>query len=156
MAPTLIYSLFDSPLGQFQLVADDLYLYELWLPQERSRQAVTRQDNAVLERTKQQLEQYFAGSLKQFDLPIAPRGTGFQLQVWAALCDIQYGQTSTYGQLASQIGRPQAARAVGGAVNRNPLAVIIPCHRLIGAGGALTGYRGGLAVKRWLLAHEQS
>jgi methylated-DNA-[protein]-cysteine S-methyltransferase len=101
-----------------------------------------------------QLHAYFAGELERFELPLAPRGTAFQRSVWDALAEIPYGSTTTYSELAAKIGRPGACRAVGAANGRNPLPVIVPCHRVIGAAGALTGYGGGLARKRRLLALE--
>ena len=101
-----------------------------------------------------QLRAYFAGELERFDLPLAPLGTAFQRSVWDALTEIPYGSTTTYSELAARIGRPSACRAVGAANGRNPLPVIVPCHRVIGAAGALTGYGGGLRRKRHLLAFE--
>jgi len=108
----------------------------------------------VLELAARQLGEYFAGERHAFDLPIAPRGTGFQERVWRALLAIPYGTTWSYGQLAHAIGRPSASRAVGTANGANPISIIVPCHRVIAASGALTGYAGGLAAKRWLLDHE--
>lgn len=102
----------------------------------------------------QQLNAYFAGQLTQFDLPLSPEGTAFQRAVWAQLCQIPYGQTCTYGEIAARMGRPRAARAVGMANHRNPLPILIPCHRVIGASGELTGYAGGLEKKQTLLALE--
>jgi methylated-DNA-[protein]-cysteine S-methyltransferase len=102
----------------------------------------------------QQLTLYFEGKLRQFDLRLAPRGTPFQLQVWRALCDIPYGQTRSYGEIARRIGTP-SARAVGLANGSNPIAIIIPCHRVIGSNGSLTGYGGGLPIKRALLELER-
>ena len=101
-----------------------------------------------------QLADYFAGTRRAFDLPLAPRGTGFQQVVWRALLAIPYGETCSYGELARAIGRPAASRAVGAANGRNPIAIVIPCHRVIGADGSMTGYGGGLPTKKWLLAHE--
>ena len=101
-----------------------------------------------------QLRAYFAGELREFDLPLAPRGTPFQLSAWAAVSAIPYGRTATYAEIAAAIGRPSACRAVGAANGRNPLPVIVPCHRVIGAAGALTGYGGGLDRKRSLLDLE--
>lgn len=109
----------------------------------------------LLLEAERQLCAYFQGTLKQFDLPLAPRGTSFQQKVWAALCTIPYGETRSYGEIAAQVGNPKACRAVGMANNRNPLAVIVPCHRVIGANGSLTGYAAGLDVKTALLALEQ-
>lgn len=109
----------------------------------------------ILEEACRQLDQYFQGVRRQFDLPLDPAGTDFQKAVWAALRTIPYGQTVTYGRLAALVGNPKASRAVGGANNRNPIPVIIPCHRVIGADGTLTGYAGGLDKKRFLLELEQ-
>jgi methylated-DNA-[protein]-cysteine S-methyltransferase len=102
-----------------------------------------------------QLAAYFAGQLTRFSLPLSPRGTEFQRQVWAALQEIPYGQTVTYGQLAADLGRPAASRAVGLANGRNPVSIVVPCHRVIGSDGSLTGYGGGLDRKRYLLDLEQ-
>ena len=101
-----------------------------------------------------QLREYFAGERRRFDLPIAPAGTPFRQRVWRLLLEIPHGETATYGEIANRLGTPDAARAVGAAVGRNPLAVVIPCHRVVGTNGALTGYAGGLDRKRWLLNHE--
>jgi methylated-DNA-[protein]-cysteine S-methyltransferase len=103
-----------------------------------------------------QLEGYFSGTLQKFDLPLSLEGTGFQKQVWAGLLKIPYGETISYGELARSVGRPSASRAVGLANGRNPLAIIVPCHRVIGANGSLVGYGGGLDRKVWLLQHEAS
>ena len=102
----------------------------------------------------QELEEYFAGQRKSFDIPLAPKGTPFQLEVWRALQQIPYGATATYREIAIQIGRPNAVRAVGAANGANPIPIIIPCHRVIGSNGSLTGFGGGIDVKRALLAHE--
>jgi methylated-DNA-[protein]-cysteine S-methyltransferase len=101
-----------------------------------------------------QLGAYFAGELRAFDVPLAPAGTAFQRRVWDALASIPYGETTTYGELAAEIGRPGSARAVGAANGANPLAIVVPCHRVIGADGTLTGYAGGLPAKRALLTLE--
>lgn len=108
----------------------------------------------VLDAAETQLREYFAGERQSFDLPLAPAGTPFQRAVWDALCAIPYGETRTYAQIAAAIGSPKACRAVGMANNRNPIAILIPCHRVIGASGSLTGYAGGLDVKQALLALE--
>lgn len=104
----------------------------------------------------EQLDAYFAGELQTFDLVTAPVGSPFQLDVWRALVAIPFGATASYGELATQVGRPGAARAVGAANGRNPISIIVPCHRVIGSGGALVGFGGGLDRKRWLLDHERS
>lgn len=109
----------------------------------------------VLEQAKKELTEYFAGTRKTFSVPLNPRGTDFQRAVWAALREIPYGETRSYGQIAAQVGNPKAGRAVGMANNRNPIAIIVPCHRVIGADGSLTGYAGGLNVKQELLALER-
>ncbi len=102
-----------------------------------------------------QLREYFAGSRTQFDLPLAPAGTAFQLDAWTALRAIPYGETRSYTEQAAALGRPRAVRAVGSANGRNPIAIVVPCHRVVGSRGGLTGYGGGVDRKRWLLAHEQ-
>ena len=116
-----------------------------------SARAVERE---TLDATALQLRDYFAGKRRTFDLPIAPRGTAFQLSCWHALNGIAFGDVISYGEQARRIGRPRALRAVGQANNANPLPIVVPCHRVIGASGTLTGYGGGLEVKRWLLQHE--
>ena len=108
----------------------------------------------LLDEAARQLEEYFAGRRREFDLPLAPAGTPFQCAVWAALRGIPYGETRSYKQIASAVGRPAACRAVGMANHRNPLPIVIPCHRVVGVSGALTGYAGGLDIKRKLLAVE--
>jgi methylated-DNA-[protein]-cysteine S-methyltransferase len=113
-----------------------------------------RSDDPLLAEAESQLHAYFHGELERFELPLAPAGTDFQRRVWAALSEIPYGTTTSYSALAAAIGRPHACRAVGAANGRNPLAIVVPCHRVIGAGGALTGYGGGLERKRALLDLE--
>ncbi|MBL8954533.1 MAG: methylated-DNA--[protein]-cysteine S-methyltransferase [Myxococcaceae bacterium] len=108
----------------------------------------------LLERAAKQLAEYFAGERETFDLPLEPRGTGFQRAVWKALGEIAFGETVSYAHIAKKIGRPKAVRAVGAANGQNPISLIIPCHRVIGADGSLTGYGGGLPKKKWLLQHE--
>ena len=113
-------------------------------------------ETPLLQEAEEQLNEYFAGARREFDLPLAPKGTPFQKAVWAEMNKIPYGETRTYGQLAQAIGSPKAVRAVGLANGANKIAVIVPCHRVVGANGTLTGYAGGLERKRWLLAHEAS
>jgi methylated-DNA-[protein]-cysteine S-methyltransferase len=149
----LIEMTMPSPLGPLRLFADGDELVGLYLPDaEAPPGAPGRSD--VLVATARQLDEYFAGQRRTFDLPLAPRGTGFQTMVWRALLRIPFGETWSYGQLARTIRRPAASRAVGAANGRNPISIIIPCHRVIGANGGLTGYGGGLPIKRWLLDHE--
>lgn len=123
-------------------------------PHTRAAHADWVRDAGPFADAARQLEAYFAGELRDFDLELAPTGTPFQLQVWEALRAIPYGQTASYGEIARAVGQPGAARAVGGANNRNPIAIVVPCHRVIGSGGSLTGYGGGLGRKRRLLALE--
>ncbi len=144
---------YRSPLGLLRLYAHLDELCELHLP-DQPGSAATERTSPVLERTAAQLDEYFSGRRYAFDIPLAPRGTGFQTLVWRALIAIPYGETRSYGELARAIGRPAASRAVGAANGRNPIAIIVPCHRVIGSNGDLTGYAGGLPIKRWLLAHE--
>jgi methylated-DNA-[protein]-cysteine S-methyltransferase len=108
----------------------------------------------VLRETARQLDEYFAGQRREFDLPLDPRGTDFQRSVWTALRAIPFGETRSYGELARQLGNPSAMRAVGAANGGNPISIVVPCHRVIGANGSLTGFGGGLDAKAWLLAHE--
>lgn len=151
MAMTL-YDTIDSPLGELLLAGDGDALTGVHM--DGAPGAGWRRDPAVLREAASQLRAYFAGELRDFDVPLAPRGTPFQQQVWAALREIPYGHTVSYAELAAAAGRPGAARAAGAANGRNPIAIVIPCHRVIGAGGALTGYGGGLARKRMLLDLE--
>jgi methylated-DNA-[protein]-cysteine S-methyltransferase len=122
----------------------------------KMREPIEAGDHPVLDLAAAQLVEYFECGRTHFDVPLAPRGTPFQLAVWQALRSIPYGETRTYGRLAAEIGRPDAARAVGAANGRNPISVIIPCHRVVGSTGALTGYAGGLSAKRRLLDLERS
>jgi len=108
----------------------------------------------VLDEAATQLAEYFAGDRQEFELPLGPEGTGFQRLVWRALATIPFGETRTYGEIARAIRRPAASRAVGAANGRNPISIIVPCHRVVGASGALTGYAGGMDAKQWLLGHE--
>lgn len=156
-----------SPIGELLLVAEGDRLTELHLDAESGRAGAAGRlafrggrlaadggAAGVLRAAIEQLEAYFAGELRDFDLPLALRGTPFQRRVWAELQRIAYGQTISYGELARRIGQPTASRAVGLANGRNPIALIVPCHRVIATGGKLGGYGGGLDRKRWLLEHE--
>lgn len=148
---------YDGPIGRYALQDTDGKLTRMWL----GNRLVLIPDSAevketpLLKEAKKQLNAYFAGKLKEFTLPLSPIGTEFQLKVWQALCTIPYGETHTYGQLAGKIGNVKASRAVGMANGRNPLPVFIPCHRVVGAGGKLTGYTGGLDIKEKLLQLEK-
>jgi methylated-DNA-[protein]-cysteine S-methyltransferase len=155
---TTYWTMFDSPLGPLLMTADNAGISGLFMDADVTGQIQPRagwvEDAARFEEARRQLEEYFAGERTEFDLPLSPRGTAFQLEVWAALQTIPYGEVRSYGQIAAQIGRPGASRAVGLANGRNPISVIVPCHRVIGASGALTGYGGGLPRKRLLLDLE--
>jgi methylated-DNA-[protein]-cysteine S-methyltransferase len=140
----------DTPIGLLLLRAEDGRLSRV----EFGAASVAASDARPFPEAEAQLHAYFAGELERFELPLAPHGTALQRSVWDALTEIPYGTTTTYSELAARIGRPSACRAVGAANGSNPLPVIVPCHRVIGAAGALTGYGGGLERKRHLLALE--
>lgn len=142
----------QSPIGLLTIEETDGAITALRFGGE----TVSPPPTPLLQRAAQQLTEYFDARRRRFDLPLRPQGTVFQQAAWSALCDIPYGQTRTYAQQAAAIGNPKACRAVGMANHCNPLPLFIPCHRVIGAGGKLTGYAGGLAVKRFLLELEQA
>jgi methylated-DNA-[protein]-cysteine S-methyltransferase len=155
---TRCYTQIESPLGPLLLAADEAGLREILFVNGRQPaqpKASWRNDRAPLNEAIGQLRAYFAGELEKFDLPLAPEGTPFQLGVWRRLCDIPYGETISYGELAGRIGNPKASRAVGLANGANPISIVIPCHRVIGSNGKLTGYGGGLPLKEKLLALER-
>lgn len=141
---------FDTPLGTMEITANTDAIKSIHFvdsPQQTQANGVTAQ-------AKQQLEEYFAGQRQRFDLPLEPAGTEFQKNVWRALTTIKYGQTCSYSDIAQIIKKPTAMRAVGSANGKNPLTIVVPCHRIIGANGGLTGYASGLERKAWLLNHE--
>jgi methylated-DNA-[protein]-cysteine S-methyltransferase len=148
----------QSPIGRLMLVSDGAALTGLYMEPSRKTQSTDgwSEDAAAppLAAALRQLTEYFAGTRREFDLPLRLRGTEFQKRVWQELTEIPYGQTWSYGELAKRIDNPSASRAVGLANGRNPISILVPCHRVIGADGSLTGYGGGLERKRWLLAHE--
>lgn len=152
------HRIIDSPVGPLTLVVDDDgTLCALYTDQQAHHpgvEALGERDDTIAERAVAQLGEYFAGERTVFDVPHAARGTDFQRAVWAQLALIPAGMTRTYGDVAAALGRPSAARAVGAATGRNPISIIVPCHRLVGSTGALTGYAGGVERKRWLLEHE--
>ena len=157
MSNTIFSSTMSSPVGRLTLVGqgDDLVgLYFDKDPLAAKMRADSTRDDRRLRPVVEQLEEYFAGTRTTFDLSLVPPGTAFQKKVWAALVRIPFGDTATYGEIARAVGRPDASRAVGGANHRNPIAIIIPCHRVIGADGSMTGYGGGLPRKRILLDLE--
>jgi methylated-DNA-[protein]-cysteine S-methyltransferase len=154
----MYYSYLTSPLGTLLIAGDSAGLRHIHFqrgPHQGWPAPDWREDRRPFSAALSQLEAYFAGTLRQFSLALAPQGTPFQHAVWRALQDIPYGETVSYGALARQLGKPQAARAVGAANGQNPLAVVIPCHRVISSTGKLIGYAGGLDVKQALLAFER-
>jgi methylated-DNA-[protein]-cysteine S-methyltransferase len=150
-----LYTRHPSPVGELLLLGreDDHGLTGLYLYGEPQRD--WKRADTVFTRTREQLDAYFAGELDTFDLPLAPAGTAFQMRVWEELQRIPFGETISYSELAERIGNPRTVRAVGLANGRNPISIVIPCHRVIGADGSLVGYGGGLERKRWLLEHEE-
>ncbi len=143
---------FDTPFGVLSLTEEDGAITALSMPPAASAGAAA--PTPLLAEAERQLTEYFAGRRQLFELPLAPRGTAFQQKVWKALCAIPYGETRSYRQVAEEVGCPRGYRAVGLANNRNPIAVLIPCHRVLGADGSLTGYAYGLEMKKGLLALE--
>ncbi len=155
-----------SPVGELTLTATERGLAGVYFerhqhgPRSAERERWTRDDgrnpaSGILTDARQQLRAYFAGERTAFDVPLDPTGTPFQLRVWQELRRIPFGGLESYGELARRLGNPRAARAVGAANGRNPISIVVPCHRVIGGNGSLTGFGGGLERKRWLLAHEQ-
>ena len=156
-AEELYFDIMDSPVGPLRMVAAADGLRRICFESDRHPQAIDTagcRDATRLAPVRRQLDEYFAGTRREFELPLRPRGTPFQLRVWRALCGIGYGETISYAELAARIGNPAARRAVGAANGRNPLPIVIPCHRVIGRDGSLVGFGGGLEVKRALLALE--
>jgi methylated-DNA-[protein]-cysteine S-methyltransferase len=155
-------STYEAPFGVLTVVGSDLGIRYVMFnndahpkPLERLHISETEIHDSVNDAVTQ-LQEYCDGSRRDFDLPLDLQGTEFQVAAWRALADIPYGHTASYGQQAASIGRPKAVRAIGGANGRNPVAIVLPCHRIVGADGSLTGFGGGIAVKKWLLDHEQS
>jgi methylated-DNA-[protein]-cysteine S-methyltransferase len=157
----LSYKTIASPVGQLKLVASDVGLVAILWENDKPRRVrlsdlIQDQTHPILAETERQLGEYFAGNRKHFALTLDIRGTPFQKEVWQALLGIPFGQTRTYGQLARQLGNPTATRAVGAANGRNPISIVVPCHRVIGSSGKLTGFAGGLETKERLLHLELS
>lgn len=154
----IYYQYIDSPVDPLLLAASDagLHLIEFHSPRHPMAHLPEWQegDHAVLRAARVQLQEYFSGKRRDFDLPLVPQGTVFQKQVWQTLATIPYGETISYAQLAQRVGKPTAMRAVGAANGRNPLPIVLPCHRVIGADGSLTGFGGGLPTKQFLLQLE--
>jgi methylated-DNA-[protein]-cysteine S-methyltransferase len=160
MKPTVWYDRISTPLGTMLLATDGVALTGAWFDRQRYLPSIDaewqrKSDDAVLRRAAAMLDDYFAGKRARFDVPMAPAGTAFQRAVWNAIAHVPYGETTAYRDLAAAVGRPASVRAAGAATGRNPLSIFIPCHRIIGADGALTGYAGGLDRKRALLALER-
>ena len=162
---TVFYDIFPTPVGPLLLVADDEGLtgvhfepaeggHRIDPAWQRAGDVPGADAAGIIATTRAQLADYFAGARRSFDLPLVPRGTDFQRRVWQLLREIPYGQTISYAELARRAGNPKAMRAVGAANGRNPLPVVVPCHRVIGADGSLTGFGGGIERKRWLLERE--
>jgi methylated-DNA-[protein]-cysteine S-methyltransferase len=158
MVAAVDYVWMDTPVGRLLVAGDDSGLRYVLFGEGRSEvqpQPAWREDGTHLGEPLRQLRAYFAGDLRRFDLPLAPEGTSFQQRVWGELLRIGYGETISYGELARRIGNPNGSRAVGLANGANPISIVIPCHRVIGSNGKLTGYGGGLKNKQWLLALER-
>lgn len=161
MTASRVHVVVGSPVGPLTLVAVEGVLAGLYMTEQRHLPAseafgepAEDPDGAPFAAAAGQLREYFAGARTAFDLDLAMHGTVFQRRVWAALCEIPYGQTVSYGQLADRLGQPSASRAVGLANGKNPIGIIVPCHRVVGFDGGLTGYGGGIERKRFLLDHE--
>jgi methylated-DNA-[protein]-cysteine S-methyltransferase len=157
---SLSYKKINSPVGELKLVASEEGLAAILWQNDRPERVplgemVEEPEHKVLVKTEKQLTEYFAGERREFDLPLDMRGTPFQKEVWDALLGIPFGETKSYGDLAKQLGNPGAGRAVGAANGRNPISIVVPCHRVIGSSGKLTGFAGGLDVKARLLEMER-
>lgn len=154
----MTHTTIDSPIGELTLVARDGALSGIYMPEHRPAPdpaGFGDRDDAVFADAVQQFGEYWSGEREAFELPFDPAGSPFQLRVWEALREIPYGETRTYGWIAARIGQPTAVRAVGLANSRNPLSIVVPCHRVVGSTGALAGYAGGVERKRFLLDHER-
>ena len=157
---SLAYKVMESPVGKLKLVASDKGLVAILWEKDSPRRVrlsapVANEQHPILVKTERQLDEYFAGKRKAFSVALDMRGTRFQKDVWEALLAIPFGETRSYGQLAKQLGNPQASRAVGAANGKNPVSIIVPCHRVIGSSGNLTGFAGGLDTKAHLLGLEK-
>ena len=161
MTTTTARMLLDTPVGALTLVGSDAGLRAVLWPTEKAGRVVlpgdvaTVTEHRVLSRAVAQLREYFDGSRRHFDVPLDLHGTAFQVKAWRALAEIPYGTTASYGEQAARLGDARKARAVGAANGRNPISIILPCHRVVAADGSLTGFAGGLETKRYLLDHER-
>ena len=152
------FSELDSPVGTLLLRGDAEVLTGLFMHEQRHRSELPtgcERNDKAFKQAREQLKAYFAGKLQEFELKLKGEGSEFQRSVWRALCKIPFGETESYGGLAKRIGNANASRAVGLANGKNPIGIIVPCHRVVGANGSLTGYGGGLERKQWLLEHER-
>ena len=157
MTTITCYTSLPTPIGELFIEGNDKAVTRIWFEGEDITPQGRKHTNSVLADARRQLKEYFEGKRADFDLPLEAQGTDFQKAVWKAMSRIRYGQTSTYGQLAKAVHRPvTAARGVGQACGHNPLPVVVPCHRVLGKNGELTGYGGKVWRKEWLLAHEQT
>ena len=148
------YSYYEFSIGTLVIGEDGVGISHIFLPGTADVSAAVQKETPLIAAAAAQLREYFAGERKEFDLPLAPQGTAFQRRVWEKLCEIPYGERRSYGELAGMIGNPKASRAVGMANHRNPIMIVIPCHRVLGKDGSLTGYAGGLEMKKVLLNLE--
>ncbi len=159
-AATIAVTVFDSPVGPLRIAATDAGVRAVLWPDDQARVPLTATvddpQHPVLVQAVQELAEYFAGERIEFDVPLDPVGTPFQRAAWDALRTIPYGATVSYGEQARRMGDGRKARAVGAANGKNPLSIVVPCHRVVGADGSLTGFAGGIDTKAWLLAHERS
>jgi methylated-DNA-[protein]-cysteine S-methyltransferase len=159
LGPSDEWTVLATPVGEMMVIGDDDAVHFVHLPDSYVRREFDTDragEPAAVGAALEQIDAYFRGDLKEFSLPLDPAGTEFQRTVWLALADIPFGETESYGELATRVGNPKACRAVGLANGRNPIPLVLPCHRVIGANGSLTGYGGGLELKQRLLDHERS
>lgn len=147
---------YHSPIGCIGIIEEDQAITRILYPDEILEEVVKEEETSLLKEAKKQMEAYFANQLQQFDLPLRPVGTPFMQEVWKALLDIPYGELRSYKDIAEAVGRDKAYRAVGLANNRNPIPIIIPCHRVVGTNGKLVGYGGGLGIKEFLIELEKN
>ncbi len=152
---TAVFDELETPVGLLKIIASERGVHAIVWEHESIPPIARDKKHPLIIKVKQQLTEYFKGTRQQFDLPLAPMGTAFQLQAWQALRKIPYGKTISYGEQAKRLGDKNKARAVGMANGKNPISIVVPCHRVIGANGQLTGFGGGLENKAWLLGHEQ-
>lgn len=151
-----------APIGEVVVIASDRGVHNVMFDPDETPKGIDPDDitrrpsHPMVASALTQLREYFAGTRTEFDLPLDLQGTEFQVSAWKALAKVKYGQTATYARQAASIGRPTATRAIGAANGRNPVAIVLPCHRIVGSDGSLTGFAGGLGVKQWLLDHERS